>query len=168
MSKFEVRSLVSAFLDIKEGDWLIDIGAGTGSVSVQCAMHGARVTAAEREAEGIDLIRQNADKFRVEVETVHGAAPDCLTGLSGFNKAFIGGSGGRLDEIVGFVSANMDKGGIIAATFITLSNLVAFQEALKSAGFDHIETSLIQSSRVETKAELLKAQNPVFIVRGIK
>lgn len=168
MTKFEVRTLLMGILQLEKGDLFLDIGAGTGSVSVEAAAQGAIVYAIEREKEGVELIAQNAEKFGVSLEVICGTAPENLTALPKFNKVFVGGSGGNLEEIVRWSFENLEDGGSISGTFITLSNLVDFQRALKQIGFSDVETRLISTARVEGRAELLKAQNPIFIVRGTK
>jgi cobalt-precorrin-6B (C15)-methyltransferase len=168
MTKFETRTLIIGTLAIEPGDRLIDIGAGTGSISVEAALQGAKVYAVERELEGVNLIRRNSEKFGAEVEVIAGTAPESLEAIPLFNKAFVGGSGKKLREIVAWVFENMEPGGVIAGSFITLSNLVEFQQSLKQHGFADIETKMISTARAEGKAELLKAQNPIFIVRGTK
>ncbi len=167
MSKFEVRTLILANMDISKGDRFLDIGAGTGSVSIQAAKLGAEVSSIEREKEGIELIKKNADKFKVRIDPIEGYAPEAIPNQK-FNKIFIGGSGGNMAEIVEKSYEILEKDGVIAASFITLKNLDIFKEKLKELGFINIETALIQVSRVKTKAEMMIAENPIFIVKGEK
>ncbi len=167
MTKFEIRSLVMAFMDIEKKDSFLDIGGGTGSISVQAAKLGAETTAVEREKEGFELIEKNAEKHGVKVRAVHGEAPEDIP-EGKYDKIFIGGSGKRMEEILDTVFPMLENGGIIAATFITLKNLHIFREKLKEFGIKNIETSLIQASRVKTKAEMMIAENPIFIVGGRK
>jgi len=167
MTKFEVRIAAIAAMKIEKEDVLLDIGAGTGSISVEAALHGALVYAVERENEGIELIRQNASKFNAKVDIIKALAPDGLESVHGFNKCFIGGSGGRLREIFDYVNNNMAPGGITAANFITLKNLNEFLNLLEEYDYRDLETKLLQVSHME-KSGLLKAHNPVFIVRGRK
>ncbi len=63
MTKFNIRILTMAYLSIKEEDRLLDIGAGTGSISIEGALQGAKVWAIERKEEGIELINKNAKKI---------------------------------------------------------------------------------------------------------
>lgn len=168
MTKYEIRIMIMALLEIEQDDICLDIGAGTGSVSVEAAAQGAKVYAVERRAEGVSLISQNAEKFGVEVEVLHGNAPEDIDETLEFDKVFVGGTGKSLEEIVDWSFEHMKDGGIIAGSFVTLHNLVDFQRALKRAGFLDVDTRLISASRVEGRAELLKAQNPIFIVRGVK
>jgi precorrin-6Y C5,15-methyltransferase (decarboxylating) CbiT subunit len=102
MTKSEVRSVVLSKLRLRENDIVYDIGAGTGSVSVEAALiaRSGHVYAFEREAEGCRLIRENALKLGASNLTViEGSVPDTLNGLPVPDAVFIGGSGGSLDEI---------------------------------------------------------------------
>lgn len=167
MSKFEVRSLVMAYMNIKEGDKFLDIGAGTGSISIQAAKIGAEVTSIEKEEEGIDLIKKNSRKFGVSLNIIHGLAPYDIPERE-YDKIFIGGSGNKLDEILNFSYKILKEEAYVAGTFITLKNLEAFKNKLIELNFKDIEISLIQASKIKTKAEMLIAQNPIFIVGGVK
>jgi len=167
MTKFEVRTVSIAALEIEEGDTLIDIGAGTGSVSVEAALQGACVYAVEEKHEGAELIRKNAIKFGVPITVMENSAPDGLRELPAFNKCFIGGSGGRLEEIVRWAGDRINRGGILAANFITLNNLGLFTACLKEEDYTDVEIRLLQISNMD-KLGLLKAHNPVFVARGRK
>lgn len=168
MTKFEARILTIAMLEIKKGDKLIDVGAGTGSISIEAVLHGAEVTSIEREDEGIFLIEENKKKFNVPLKIVKGSAPLVLEGISGYNKCFIGGSGGRLNDIFKEVNKGLINDGIICGNFITLKNLNDFSRLLNDYRYSDIEIRMIQASRVDKRTSILKANNPVFIVRGRK
>lgn len=167
MTKFEVRTAAMAAMEIQDGDVLLEIGAGTGSISIEAALQGAVVYAVEREDEGAELIRQNALKFNVNINIIKSNAPEGLENIPQFNKCFIGGSGGNLGEIFSCVNNNISSNGIIAANFITLKNLNEFLDLLYKYDYKDVETKLMQVSYMD-KSGLLRAQNPVFIVRGIK
>jgi cobalt-precorrin-6B (C15)-methyltransferase len=167
MTKFDIRALTIAMLDINKGDILLDIGAGTGSITVQAALLGAAVIAIEKEPLGIELILNNAEKFKVMVNAINGDAPEEIKNINGFNKCFVGGSGGKLKEIVEEVTRLLPIGGILVGNFIIPDNMVEFKNLLEETGYDAIEVKLIQTS-VMDKYGLMKGQNPVFIVGGRK
>lgn len=167
MTKFETRIASIAALEIEEGDTLIDIGAGTGSVSVEAALQGAYVYAVEQKHEGAELIRQNAEKFQVPVCVIEASAPEGVLNIQQFNKCFIGGSSGRLDSIFKWAHSNLSSGGIIAANFVTLKNLNVFIGLIEDNNYADIEIKLLQVSDMD-KIGLLKANNPIFLVRGRK
>lgn len=168
MTKFEVRLVTIGLLDINKGDTLLDIGAGTGSISIEAALQGARVIAVEDNEEGVNLIHKNATKFNAEIEVVKGQAPGAMDGIIGYNKCFIGGSTGKLKEIFEAALDKLPENGLIFANFITLKNMNKFIELLESHKCKDIVVKLVQASAVDGKTGLLKAQNPVFIVGGRK
>ncbi|MBZ9687084.1 precorrin-6Y C5,15-methyltransferase (decarboxylating) subunit CbiT [Clostridium estertheticum] len=167
MTKFEVRVLTLAMLDICSGDVFLDVGAGSGSISIQAAMLCAKVFAVEREVEGLELIAENSEKFNAAVNVIGGNAPEVLENIEAFNKCFIGGSGGKLSAIVLAVSEKLLSGGIIVGNFIIPDNMIEFKNLLMKLGYEDIEVRLIQCS-VMDRLGLMKGQNPVYIVKGRK
>lgn len=166
MTKFNIRLLTMAYLSIEKGDRLLDIGAGTGSISIEGALQGADVWAIEREEEGIKLIGENAKKFACHINVIEGLAPQALPDIE-FDKCFIGGSGGKLSEIFTYLHTHLKKDGILCANFIMLKNLNEFQSLLEKYNYRDIETQLIQASYVD-HIGLLKSHNPIFIIKGVK
>lgn len=166
MTKFNIRILTIGYLAIKEGDRFLDIGAGTGSISIEAAMQGAKVWAIERKPEGIELINKNKQKFNIDINIIEGQAPMDLPDIS-FNKCFIGGSGGNLEGIFKYLETNLEHGGIVCGNFIMLKNLNQFAELLKKYNYKNIEVQLIQSSYMNNIG-LMKGNNPIFIVKGEK
>lgn len=166
MTKFNIRVLTLGYLEIEEGDNLLDIGAGTGSISIEAGLHGANIWAIEREEEGIDLIKSNAEKFSLDINIIKGQAPNDLPDIK-FNRCFIGGSRGQLKGIFNYLDHNLENCGIVCANFITLNNLMEFINLLKKYNYSNIETQLIQTSYMD-KIGLMKAQNPIFITKGVK
>jgi len=166
MTKFNIRILTMAYLSIKEEDRLLDIGAGTGSISIEGALQGAKVWAIERKEEGIELINKNAKKFRVDIHTILGQAPEDLPNIK-FNKCFIGGSGGKLREIFDYLEEHLEDKGILCGNFIMLKNLQEFNELLIEYGYSQIEIQLIQASYIDDIG-LLRGNNPIFIIKGVK
>ncbi len=167
MTKFAVRAVTMALLDITPGDVLLDIGAGTGSISIQAALLGTKVYAIEQAQEGIDLIRQNAEKFGVKVSTIHGLAPEAIDEAPRCNKCFIGGSKGKIERIVETVDASLHSGGILAANFIKMENTVMFTSLLRQYAYTQVESRLLQTAEVD-RLGLLRGQNPVCLIRGRK
>lgn len=167
MTKFEVRTLTMAMLDISAEDVFLDVGAGSGSISIQAAVIGAKVFAVEKELEGQELIVKNAEKFNVAVDVIGGYAPEALVNIDGFNKCFIGGSGGKLTEIVCAVSGKQPSGGLICGNFIIPDNMIEFKDSLKQLDYEDIEVRLIQCASMD-RLGLMKGQNPVYIVKGRK
>jgi cobalt-precorrin-6B (C15)-methyltransferase len=167
MTKFDARVLIMAILEIERGDVFLDVGAGTGSISIQAALLGAEVFAIEKEQEGIQLIKQNADQFNVDIKAIHGSAPLDIDTIPTLNKCFIGGSAGKLEQIVEALDNKLEVGGTLAASFIIPDNMVDFKRKLKELDYKDIDVRLIQSSTMD-HIGLLKANNPIFIIKGKK
>ena len=167
MTKFEARVLIMVMLEIEKGDVFLDVGAGTGSLSIQAALLGAEVYAIEKEQEGIELIGQNADQFGVIIHRIRGIAPNDIYKAPKINKCFIGGSSGKLEQIMDALDKKLQSGGTFAASFIVPDNMVDFKRKLKELNYDELEGRLIQSSTMD-KLGLFKANNPIFIIKGKK
>ena len=166
MTKFNIRILTIAYLEIKKGDRLLDIGAGTGSISIEASLQGASTWAIEKEDLGISLIEKNNEKFKANVNIIRGVATRDLPDIK-INKCFIGGSRGELEDIFKYLEKNLEKNGILVANFIMLKNLHEFQKLLEKYNYKNIEVQMVQSSFID-KIGLLKGQNPIFIIKGEK
>jgi precorrin-6Y C5,15-methyltransferase (decarboxylating) CbiT subunit len=178
MTKEEVRSLALAKLRLCRGDVLYDIGAGTGSVTVEAALLGARVYAVERRPEALELLRRNLAKFGVvassavpgdgEARVVEGTAPEALRNLEAPHRVFIGGSGGRMEEIIDAITEKLLPEGRVVITAITLETLQRACAALEKANFEQevVLASFARAEKVREGVTMMKAMNPVFIITG--
>lgn len=166
MTKFDIRIAAIAALEIEKGDEFLDIGAGTGSISIEAALQGANVISVEKEEEALELIFKNGEKFNANINLVKGTAPVCLPAMS-FNKCFIGGSEGHLKEIFEYLKHNLVANGILCASFIRLKNLNEFILLLEEYDYRNIEVKLLQTAKMD-KLGLLKGNNPIFLAKGIK
>ncbi|MGK5093517.1 precorrin-6Y C5,15-methyltransferase (decarboxylating) subunit CbiT [Deltaproteobacteria bacterium TL4] len=167
MTKFEIRSISLAMLEVEPHEVLLDIGAGTGSVSIQAALLGAQVYAIEMSDEGCSLTRQNASLFEVEMHLIQGIAPEAMKQVPDFNKCFIGGSHGQLQAIMETVDQRLASGGQVVANFIRLENLLLFKKFLEQQDYQNIETRMIQVSLMDSMG-MMRAQNPVVIIGAKK
>jgi len=173
MTKQEVRILVVTKAHIGESDTVIDIGAGTGSISVEAALLAprGRVLAVEREEAAIGLIRANADRFAVtNIEIIEGTAPGALTGLPMADVIFVGGSGGHLADILEKASNLLHPGGRLIITAVTVETLHgALKEMQRRSGYQ-IETFGVQITRVRRAGSqnMFQALNQIYIITCIK
>ncbi|MEU4995591.1 precorrin-6y C5,15-methyltransferase (decarboxylating) subunit CbiE [Streptomyces sp. NPDC021622] len=168
ITKFEVRALALARLGPRLGDLVWDIGAGSGSVAVECARFGAAVVAVEKTADGVERIRANAAAHGVDVRAVHGAAPTVLSDLADPDAVFIGGGGRELPAIVTACARRARRSVVVAMA--ALDRVPAVRAALSGAGFD-CDGVLLQSSRLAPlpgEVSRLAATNPVFLVWGTR
>lgn len=169
MTKQEVRAAVLAKLAVRPEDILWDVGAGTGSVSVELALAAprGRVYAVECRPEGCALIKANREKFRTRnLVLVEGFAPAALSDLPAPDAVFIGGSKGSLAAIV---DAALDKNpdARICVSAIALETLSAAVAALTARGRT-VQVSQIAVSRAKAVGglHLMMAQNPIYLITG--
>lgn len=173
MTKREVRILTIALLGIEEGDTVVDIGAGTGGLTMEAAYAAqtGKVYAVEAKAEAIELERQNIEKFQADnVSIIEGKAPEALDKIrEPVDKIILGGTGGAMADIISWCYRQMKKGGRLAANFVTLEN-AAQAVSLMREQFKNVEMIQVGISRGENigKLTMLKAGNPIFILTGEK
>ena len=169
MTKQEVRAAVLAKLAVTPQDILWDVGAGTGSVSVELALAAprGRVYAVECSPAGCELIRANREKFMARNLTlVEGMAPEALEDLPAPDAVFIGGSKGNLDAIVK-TALKKNPEARICVSAIALETLSAAVAALTAQGRT-VQVSQIAVSRAKAvgRLHLMMAQNPIYLITG--
>lgn len=174
MTKQEVRILTLTKARIAPSDIVYDIGAGTGSISIEAARiaHEGKVFAIERNPAGISLIKENMKKFQVEnIEVVSGEAPGALAGLPNCDAVIIGGSGRNLDDILDIVHERLKVGGRVILNCITIQTISSCLEYLRAHKdeFDY-EAIQVQVNRLKAVGpyDMADAVNPIYIVTAIK
>ncbi|MGD8401392.1 MAG: precorrin-6y C5,15-methyltransferase (decarboxylating) subunit CbiE [Bacillota bacterium] len=168
LTKTEVRAVSLAKLRLQPGHCLYDIGAGTGSVAVECALQCREglVYAVEKKADARDLIARNAALFGVlNLRIVAGEAPGALDGLPAPDRVFIGGSGGGMISILERLS-QFGKPFRVVINAVTIESCHEALTGLASSGFGAIEVAHIAVARGKAAGgkHLLQALNPVFII----
>lgn len=173
MTKEEIRAQTLCKAKIQPWHIVYDIGAGTGSICVEAALmaYAGKVYAVERDAEGIDLIKQNAGRFGLDnVIAVHGEAPQALESLPAPDVVIIGGSGGALEEIIDVCGSKLSGGGKIIINAVTLETLCKAQGYFAQNpeyGVDF--TCLSVTKMLPTGAShIFRAHNPVYIITATK
>lgn len=168
ITKQEARALSLAKLRLKPDAMVWDIGAGSGSVGLECARlapHG-HVWAIEKNEGDAANARANAAQFRIGNYTLcEGKAPALLDTWPDPDAVFIGGSGGELGELISLILARLKPGGRLVMNFVTIENLAVATATLKAAGAVW-EVVQLQASRSQPILDMhrLVAQNPVWIV----
>lgn len=172
ITKQELRAVSLAKMHLTDESVLWDIGAGSGAVSIEASflIRRGRVFAIEKNQKDIAIIQKNIKKFNTSnVEVVKTFAPDGLERLPQPTAVFIGGSGGKMEEILDFVSRRLKPGGRVVINIVALENLNAAVNALKARGFV-TEVTLVNIARTTGVIELTRfeASNPVFVVTGVR
>ena len=168
MTKKEVRTVILGQLSLQPKQIVWDIGAGTGSVSIEIARlcPSSQIFAVEKTAIGVSLIEKNCHNFQVNnISLISGKAPKNLNILPDPNRIFIGGSGGNLTSILDFCQQQLLPQGIVVIALATLEN---FHEALDWIKDNNWQYSLLQLqiSRSTSVGQLTRFSplNPVTII----
>jgi cobalt-precorrin-6B (C15)-methyltransferase len=169
MTKSEVRALILAKLQLEAGQIMLDIGAGTGAVAIEAArlLPTGAVYAIEPLAERVQIIRENAANFGLaNLFAVHGSAPEILNELPEADRIFIGGSGGRLVEILEAAAPKLRPGGRIVVSAVTLESLALTVERLSREPFVNFEALAVSLSHLHELNDyhIFKPENPVHLL----
>ena len=167
MTKQEVRAVLLSKLRLTKNAVCWDVGAGTGSVSLEMAecCEDGEVYAVEQKEEACRVIEENKCRLGVtNVTVVRGIAPACLAPLPAPTHVFIGGSGGKLREILAAVLEKSPEARIVISA-VTLETIAEAAEAMNALPLGEVETVLVNVSRSKKLGgyHLLVAQNPVYI-----
>lgn len=171
ITKQEVRAISISKMCLTAESVLWDIGAGSGAISIEASFIAEKghVYAVEKNETDISVIKRNIRKFRTfNVEIVHTCAPENLDRLPAPTTVFIGGSGGKMKEIVEAVSRRLMPGGRIIINVVALENLNTAVNALSAKGFT-VEITLVNIARSTGITTLTRFEplNPVFVITGI-
>ncbi|WP_303814955.1 precorrin-6Y C5,15-methyltransferase (decarboxylating) subunit CbiT [Selenomonas ruminantium] len=170
MTKQEIRILSLVKAQIAPDAVVYDIGAGTGSLSIEAARLAPKgeVYAIERSSEGINLIRANAANFAVtNMQVIQAEAPDGLADLPEADAILIGGSGSRLPEILETVTPKLKQTGRLVLNCITVQTLMQCIEFMRQHSDIYIyEAIQVQVTRLQQVGtyDMAKANNPIYIV----
>ncbi len=169
MTKEEIRIITLAKARIGKGDMVVDVGAGTGSISCEAALQavGGKVFAIERKPEAVELIRQNAEKFGIDnIEIIQAEAPEGMEKLPALDAAIIGGSGSHLDSILDRLDSLLKIQGRIVLNCVTVQTLmqsIAYMDGNTKYKYDTIQVQVNHWDKVGPY-NMAKAANPIFIV----
>ena len=172
MTKEEVRNVSVAKLRLERDDIVYDIGAGTGSVSIQIASHIScgKVYAVEHNPEALELIERNKEKFGADnLIIVQGKAPDICEMLPPPTKAFIGGSGGYINSVVRMLVEKNNNIRVVI-NVISLESLGEVLNALKSNGLENLEIVNVSVSKAKKAAShhIMIGNNPIYVITAEK
>ena len=164
MTKSEVRAICLSKLALNGNSLVWDVGAGTGSVTVEMAFHAKSVYAVERKDAALDILRQNLARFHTDnVRVVPGVAPTVCAGLPAPTHVFLGGTSGNLRDILNVI-LEMNPEARIVATAVTLESLGQLTAALPDFRETEVVSVSVARDRKLGAYHLMTGQNPIFIV----
>lgn len=174
MTKEEIRILSVGKMNLKDDSKVLDIGSGTGSITVQCAKMctKGKVYSVEKEDEPFNVTKSNIDKFECKnVELIKEEGSIVLSSFIDddikFDSIFIGGSGGHLEEIINKCDSSLNNGGTIVMNFITLDNAYKAIDTVRKLNYK-VDVNLVSVSKNRGNSLMMIALNPIYIVQCIK
>lgn len=171
MTKSEVRAIISSKLRLEPASRLLEVGAGTGSVTVEAALaaYDGHVWALEKDATALAVCRANIDRFGLDnITLVEGTAPEAIP-EEAFDRVFIGGSGGGMAAIIARVlgqSGRYQHPLRVVMSAITVESVSEALCALQAGGCQNIEIvqASVARSRAAGRKHLMMALNPITII----
>jgi precorrin-6Y C5,15-methyltransferase (decarboxylating) len=172
ITKQEVRAVTLGKLKLQDDLVMWDIGAGSGSVSIEASnlMPNGKIYALEKNPQYLAFVRENLKKFAARnVVLIEAFAPEGLEDLPDPDRVFIGGSGGMLEEIIDAVDRRLKSEGVIVLNAVTLDTLTKAVEFLEDHGYS-VEVTCVNIAKTKglTEFKMFEAHNPVYIITAAK
>ena len=168
ITKKEIRAITLSYLELNKDSILWDIGAGSGSISVEASSlcYSGKIYSIEKNNERINMIKKNIQKFKCHnVNVIEGVAPEVLKNIEKADRVFIGGAH-NLDELLSFLKQKIK--GIVVANFVLIEKLYKFIEFCTKNNIK-FEVSSIQASNLKNikGGYYFKSQNLIYIAKLI-
>ena len=173
ITKEEVRSIVISKLRLKETDSVIDIGCGSGSITVELCLQcqKGKVFGVDLDLQAVSLTKKNLEQFKVYAEIRQGDAMDILESLPSVDGIVIGGTTGRTEELINQSINKLNNGGRLVITTILIETMFKAMKTVNESNFleDIDFTQIIISKGRRTKTgTMLLARNPVLVISATK
>ena len=176
MTKEEIRILTLCKAKIRPDSIVWDVGAGTGSLSIESAMIANKtghVFAIEKKSLAVELLHKNVAKFKLEdkITVISGEAPKALSDLPNCDAVLIGGSGKNMFDILEVIDSRLKIGGRIvvnAVTIQTISQITEYMSKKEDYTYEAMQVQVNRLRKIGSYDMFNNALNPVFIVTCIK
>ena len=173
ITKEEIRSIIISKLRLKETNSVIDIGCGSGSITVELCLQCQKGTVfgVDLDLKAVNLTEKNLEKFKVHADIRHGNATDILESLPFVDGIVIGGTTGKTEELIDQSISRLNSGGRLVITSILIETMfkaiktVNESNFLKDIDFTQI---IISKGRTTTTGTMMLARNPVMIISATK
>lgn len=170
MTKSEVRAITLSKLRLCEDSKVLDIGCGTGSITVECGRLCDKgiITSIDQKIDAVELTKQNVNKFGLDnVKVLHGKAPDDIP-KNLYDRIFIGGGSKYIEQIIDFSLNYLEQDGILVANTILLDSTYNILKSLEER-FCDIECTMVGVSKGhKISGWMMKANNPIYIISAKK
>jgi cobalt-precorrin-6B (C15)-methyltransferase len=171
ITKEDIRAIAMSKLRLREGHSAIDVGCGSGSITVElCLQTKGDVYAIDFDSNAVELTKKNLGKFGVQAKVISGKAQDVLPSLPEVDAVMVGGTWGDAAEVIRLAAGRLKKGGRIVIDTIlieTMYHALGAVAELKLAEVDVTQVTIAKARKVTTGTMML-ARNPVMIISATK
>lgn len=171
ITKEDIRAIAISKLRLREGDSAIDVGCGSGSITVElCLQTKGKVYAIDFDQKAIELTKKNLQKFGVEAEVILGKAQDVLPKLPQVDAVIIGGTWGDTRQVIELAVGKLKSGGRIVIDTILIETMYQALAAINELKLTEVDATqvTISKARKVTTGTMMLARNPVMIISATK
>ena len=172
ITKEDVRALVISKLRLKENSSAIDVGCGSGSITVEMCLQtkGNKIYAIDFDGKAVELTRKNLLKFNVKAEVIFSKAQDILPLLPQVDAILIGGTSGEVERIVNLCVDRLNKGGRIVIDTVLIETMYRALTTINQANLKEVDVTqaIIAKARKVTTGTMMSARNPIIIISATK
>nr|WP_226987050.1 precorrin-6Y C5,15-methyltransferase (decarboxylating) subunit CbiT [Candidatus Nitrososphaera evergladensis] len=172
ITKEDVRALAISKLRLKEGYSAIDVGCGSGSITVELCLQtkGGQVYAIDFDSNAIELTKKNLAKFGTEAQVILGKAQDVLPALPQVDAVIVGGTWGDTRQVIQLAMDRLKKGGRIVIDTILIETMYQALAAVGEMGLKDVDVTqvTIAKARKVTTGTMMLARNPVMMISATK
>lgn len=173
ITKEDIRSIIISKLRLKEGFTTMDIGCGSGSITVELILQtDGKVYAIDMDKMAIDLTEKNLAKFGIldHVKIIHGKAQDVLPNLPNVDSIVIGGTTGETETVIRMAISKLNKGGRLVVTSILIETIYNALKVMQDSDLLEIDITqvTIAKSKKTSSGTMMISRNPVIIFSATK
>ena len=173
ITKEDVRALAVSKLRLKEGFSAIDVGCGSGSITVELCLQtkkGGKVYGIDFDSNAVELTKKNLKKFGVNAEIVLGKAQDVLPTLPEVDAVIVGGTWGDARQVIQLAVGRLKKGGRIVIDTILIETMYQALSAVNELNLAEVDVTqvTIAKARKVTTGTMMLARNPVMMISATK
>ncbi len=171
ITKEDIRAIAISKLRLKEGHSVIDVGCGSGSITVEsCLQTKGKVYAIDFDERAVELTKKNLKKFEVKAEVILGKAQDILPKLLEVDAVIVGGTWGDTKQVIELAVGRLKKGGRIVIDTIVIETMYHALAAVNELELQEIDITQITISKARKVATgtMMLARNPVMIISATK
>ena len=172
ITKEDIRSIVLSKLRLRKNYSVIDVGCGSGSITIEICVHvnSKNVYAIDFDKNAIDLTKKNLDKFGVSAKLIHSKAEDALPSLPRVDAIIVGGTKGKTEKIIELCISKLKKDGRLVIDTILIETMYKALKTVKKQKMRDIEVTQVTIAKGKSMSSgtMLISRNPILILSATR